>query len=452
MYAVYKMIIVDDESGMRELLENYINSRNIGFQVVKSFSSAISALEFIAQNDVQLVITDIKMPQMSGIELIKILTEKYPLMKKVIISGYEEFEYAKAAIQYKVHDYLMKPLEFKKIDEILLKIKKETDEQIEKESILKECLTFERESFFLDLIMGASIDKKNIYNSFLKLGFNIPEEELRGQIFEIEYEYPDGIKYTDEEVDSIIEAIIGRIYVNNNIVQITKRKDSMFFASVYNKKNGQELNCELIENEVNSMTQIKIKTKIICDFEDLSELIGIADDEFFGDERFLLLTTHIKMGDEIKAKNLLESIINNIINSNTIMKRKMLMDNLVNEILNDAVLQNSALGNNDNETVGNAIQFINEHYSADITREDIAQKVYMSKSHLDKIFKIKTGKTMKDYLVEVRMKKAFEFLKNGMPVSQIYVKVGYKDKRHFLRMFKEYTGKTPSEVKELMHE
>ena len=130
----------------------------------------------------------------------------------------------------------------------------------------------------------------------------------------------------------------------------------------------------------------------------------------------------------------------------------MLMDNLVNEILNYTALRNSELYNNDNGTVDNAIQFINEHYSDDITRDDIAQRVYMSKSHLDKIFKIKTGKTMKDYLVEVRMKKAFEFLKNGMPVSQIYIKVGYKDKRHFLRMFKEYTGKTPSEVKNLMHE
>ena len=108
---MYKMIIVDDENGVRNILSEFINNNDFGFEVTGSFSSAKRALEYLDTNSADLVLSDVKMPQISGIEFIEIISEKYPEIRKVIISGYSEFEYVKAAIKFDVDNYLLKPIE-----------------------------------------------------------------------------------------------------------------------------------------------------------------------------------------------------------------------------------------------------------------------------------------------------------------------------------------------------
>ena len=126
---MYKMIIVDDENGVRDILSDFINNNDLGFEVAVSFSGAKRALEYLETNNVDLILSDIKMPQMSGIEFIEIVSEKYPGMRKVLVSGYSEFEYVKAAIKFDVDNYLLKPIDYDEIVEVLTKIKNKLDEE-----------------------------------------------------------------------------------------------------------------------------------------------------------------------------------------------------------------------------------------------------------------------------------------------------------------------------------
>ncbi len=108
---MYQLIIVDDEEKILEGISQLFPWNNIGFQVVARFLDARSALTYIEQNPVDVVMTDISMPDMNGIELTKEL-KRFPELKIVLFSSYKDYEYMRAAIQYGISDYLLKPIRY----------------------------------------------------------------------------------------------------------------------------------------------------------------------------------------------------------------------------------------------------------------------------------------------------------------------------------------------------
>ncbi|MFA6690021.1 MAG: response regulator, partial [Sphaerochaetaceae bacterium] len=106
---MYSLIIVDDDELIRKGLEKVIPWNKLGFAVMGTFSSAIDALESLRNRDVDVILTDVKMPKMSGLELIEEAKRLNPTCKAVIISGFGEFELVKSALTLKAEDYLLKP-------------------------------------------------------------------------------------------------------------------------------------------------------------------------------------------------------------------------------------------------------------------------------------------------------------------------------------------------------
>ena len=92
-------------------------------------------------------------------------------------------------------------------------------------------------------------------------------------------------------------------------------------------------------------------------------------------------------------------------------------------------------------------KFVEDNYTNDISREDVAGAVFLNANYFSRYFSMKTGQSFSDYLLEVRMHKAVELLSTGSTIYDIAKKVGYNDYRHFLRTFKKYTGYTPSEYR-----
>ena len=109
---MYPLIIVDDEEITRIAISGYIQKKHPAFQVAGIFSNGADALRFLQEHPVNVVITDIRMPRMDGLELVAHIHENHPGIFVIIISGYSEFEYARKAIRYGVVNYLLKPLDF----------------------------------------------------------------------------------------------------------------------------------------------------------------------------------------------------------------------------------------------------------------------------------------------------------------------------------------------------
>ena len=91
---MYQVIIADDDSWIREGLTKVVQWNNLGFEVAASVSSGKDALEYLENHTADVILTDINMPEMTGLELITEARKRCPALKSVIISGYSEFEYA----------------------------------------------------------------------------------------------------------------------------------------------------------------------------------------------------------------------------------------------------------------------------------------------------------------------------------------------------------------------
>ena len=140
-----KVLLVDDESYMTEYLKKLVDWKSYGFEEVLTASGGSIARDLIEQKKPELLVTDIRMPRVSGLDLVKYIDEKNYPTKTIILSGYSEFKYAQQALRYGVTEYLVKPI-----------LKK--DFQISLEHVMEKF--FEKEESFPD--DGISAVKKYI--------------------------------------------------------------------------------------------------------------------------------------------------------------------------------------------------------------------------------------------------------------------------------------------------
>lgn len=158
---LYRIILVDDEEEVRKSIIKKINWEDAGFSVVGDAENGEDALEKIENLEPDVVLTDIKMPYMDGLTLTEKIRQKYPSMKVLIFSGFDDFEYAKRAIKLNVTEYILKPVNVEELTLILKRIKHNLDEEIEQKrnvNLLRESyrnsLPIIREHFLNDMIQG----------------------------------------------------------------------------------------------------------------------------------------------------------------------------------------------------------------------------------------------------------------------------------------------------------
>ena len=117
-----KVLIADDEPRVGQLVKHLIHWEELGLSFVDICRDGRTALERIEQEQPEIVITDIRMPVLTGLELVQQVTERFPQTRFVVISGYRYFEYAQKALKYGVEDYLLKPIDEEELNRTLKKI------------------------------------------------------------------------------------------------------------------------------------------------------------------------------------------------------------------------------------------------------------------------------------------------------------------------------------------
>ncbi|MFL0252654.1 response regulator [Clostridium neuense] len=176
---IVKVVIVDDEHLVRKLLKRCIDWNSIGMEIVGEASSGEEAIEVIDRYRPQLVFTDICMTNMDGIECADFIKKKYPRIKVVVISGYDDFKYAQRSIRAGIEDYLLKPINDEVVLKTALKVKKEIEnerevvsEYINLKKQFAESLPFLRERLFNSLIhLDMNIDEVKRQMDYLNFKF-----------------------------------------------------------------------------------------------------------------------------------------------------------------------------------------------------------------------------------------------------------------------------------------
>ena len=125
--AQYKILLVDDEVDVRESIARTVDWEACGFSLCGCAAGALEALEMAKDLVPDVVMTDICMPYMDGLELIERLQQMYPAMRFVVVSGHDDFAYAQRAMQFRVMDYLLKPLSLTGVREALARIRASLD-------------------------------------------------------------------------------------------------------------------------------------------------------------------------------------------------------------------------------------------------------------------------------------------------------------------------------------
>lgn len=174
---MYKVLVVEDEDVIRRNIVNFIKRFSTDFEVVGDAENGLRALEIYNENEPDIVITDILMPQMDGIQLIEKLRQDNREIAFIIISGYDEFAYAQSAMRLNVFDYLLKPFLPQQLADVLLKVKESIDRRRNffnnikvLQSKLEESMPILRERFFIDLVTNQlSFNEILQRSSFLQL-------------------------------------------------------------------------------------------------------------------------------------------------------------------------------------------------------------------------------------------------------------------------------------------
>lgn len=356
-------MIVDDMEIIRKEIKKYsIWGEETGFIVVSEAKDGQDALNKLRNKKVDLVITDIKMPVVDGVELLKRIIHEKLSSCVVFLSEYGEFEYARQGIVYGAFDYIVKPIDEEKLKDLLQKA-------------------------------AQYINEKNY-------------EKEKIEKLEVELEEKIEILYTHEDIKKIIKLFKD---VDLKVIEA---------ASNLIETIGTAINYDAIKI---AYTAKHIMSAIIsaleeiypwlCKFVDVSEYTS---------------TDFTKASSFSDIRNTFLEII-----------RELIM-----------TIKKFEFGNETNSMIRNICKVVLDRTDTEVSVRTIADQLFLNQSYLSTVYKEKTGITLVEYMIMVKMERAKVLLHNSnIKNYEVADILGYKDAEYFSKVFKKYTGKTPSEYK-----
>jgi two-component system response regulator YesN len=405
---VIKVFLVEDELIVRESIKNNMKWDENGFEFCGEASDGELAFPKIQSLKPDIVITDIKMPFMNGLELSRLVKNEFEHIKIVVLSGYDEFEYAKEAINIGVTEYLVKPITSNELMKSLTAIGKTIrQEQAERVKL---------EIFKQGTLEKEFLDKKVLFNQLITA--TQPVSKLLEQI--LNYNVNTGYEATKNE-DLNLKAI--------DVGKMDKKSIDTFLI------NGKEEEvASFIDAYFDSIGQTNIKSLIFRQY--------LTMDMYFS---VVLFVKNLGYSSESINKTFKDACgINSIASS--IPTTKIYFEKVFKQAIN---LRDLIATKKYNALIIKAKEYIEcNYYKEELSLNLVAASVNISPSHFSMIFSQETGETFISYLTEVRMNKAKELLKcTDMKSSEIGYAVGYKDPHYFSYLFKKTQDCTTKQFK-----
>ncbi|WP_286314704.1 response regulator [Romboutsia ilealis] len=491
---MYKVYLLDDEPFILEGLKYIVDWKDYGFEIVGFANNGEDGLKEILSMDIDLVITDIMMPKMTGLELIENLINSNYQTNFIVLSAFQEFEYAKKAISMGAQNYILKPIDTEELEKSIISIKSKLKEK-ENRNKDKEVVN---NSVLLKLITDK--DYENIDYIKEKLKYNV---EYRVGIIELKNKdkdihkvlkvIPDMKKYLycienkskavfiidGKSNDEYIEELTN---IKNQIIDLID--DIVYISLGQIVKDLKDINIsyecakdiseyKIIYPDISWIKEYKEKNNknididIDIDFEDLKYLLINKDFDnasLFIESKFNQLKEDDLNPKKIKAKAL-EVFLNvyNYINESKLMKnlsiylenviKKNTIDEIQFELISMIKFMHTKLDNTQESISPVIIKLLNhieKNYQKDLNLKEISDSLNINSIYLGQLFQKEIGILFSDYINNFRINKAKDLLVNtSLKVSEIGELVGYYNKNYFYRKFKSIVGITPSEWRKL---
>ncbi len=536
----WKVLIADDEQMIIKLIISLIPWDELNLELASTASNGLEAIEYLKNNDADILITDARMPECDGIELIKWCHQQKKEMRYIVISGFRHFEYAHGAIQYGVDSYLLKPINQEElIENLKLIINKLEEKRREKSkaSEMKAQPDLNRDRMRRHFISSYVFDGKEFLNREIDSVDYINEEyqlNFAEGIYRAIFVKLDDTKNTSYRLGSFLDKIkeeaeaMWAEYITENI-GCSVHSGVMFFLN-YQEEQRESLKRDIeallakCEKMVDTLDGIRVTIGVSCAekslhgirhcmvtavdaikyrlylphvpviyYDDYSYKI-VPVSSIWTVERSNLLENYLRTGNEKgiqkllfdlkmeihKDKNISPVVLYDV--ARTIQEEvERVFSTFVRDEDEKAELFEKYLTELDNtETVdgiGDCLshmcrksieiieremkqqeiqpirmirQYIDEHFSENISLDDLADKVQLSKNYVSAIFRKETGVNFLDFLTSKRIDEAAKLLrKSTMSISEIAEKVGYSDVKYFSKLCKKNLGMSPSEYRKL---
>ena len=503
---IYNVLLAEDEPAAMRHLKSTIEKWCPEFRITAAVEDGIKALEQLKQHQIDVLITDIRMPRSDGLELAARVRVEYPEIKTVILSGYQEFEYARKAMKSKVVQYLLKPININDFRKMMDELKTSLDEscywkkykqiqasfsQVEGESCEKDRL----EKIHISVIringLHPKFHEKISHNpsSILKASLNcilLPEETR--ELF----------LYTGRDCNEFYLICEKEAVHYSRFREIIRDfGDSLENSRFYTAVISLDIDLRDLRDTLKTLfTILRNKTVLGCSeiYYDQCDNSNIASPAVISSVSRSEMEHLLKNGDLSNLKIILDEWLEKCRKqkmplkkieiefsqflsllsasspdkSSLLLKTEVMMDDILQEVRSYpelleglikiiSFLQStidsipSCIGSE--ESFHKILTYIREHLADDLSVGFICSQFNISHSYLNKLFHKYKEKSVLEFIKEERIRVSIDLMKNTprLALKDISQIVGYEDSSYFSRVFKSQTGLSPRQYQEQMN-
>jgi two-component system response regulator YesN len=484
---MYNVLIVDDEPWVAYGLTHLIDWESLGFHIIGEAHDGLTALAIIKDKRPQLIISDIRMPGLDGLELLEQIKINELDAKVILVSGYAEFEYAQKALRLGAYDYLLKQVDRQKLTETIMRLKLDLEQQeqsakefdvmlddlfewLEPDNTLTVgnflankgiatdyphfrflCSTYAVQTASLckeGVIRGKDLDVLRVRTGQHKIAVLLSYDESKAPLHFLDYisEQLSDAQYTGISSIGLFSTPIAKLYQEADIAMCSAlfhRGNKVLSYKL--QELAPEIKKQLINLELATKEQTRDKIEQLLDaIKQYAEQQRPAIDQiaFLYNQIISIIYKyygHTSRNFEIEHLNY-EQICRYYGSLDMLFQRL----NSFFELLTEAEIHIH------NVQIEKVIAYIDSRFTEDILLSAIAKHFQISIGYLSTLIKKETGATYSDYILNKRLSLAKSLLSDPtLSVHEIVQRVGYKDYFHFNKLFKKHFGITPSKYRKL---
>jgi two-component system response regulator YesN len=418
MKNMCRLFIVEDEEIIREGIQKNIDWTANQIEIVGTAANGKECLEKIETCMPEVILSDIKMPFMDGMELIEQVYELYPRIKVVLLTAFDEFEYAKKALNYKVCQYLMKYEENEKILNAVLQAGKEYTMSLNQIERIKQSEILLENKILRDLLFyedKAEEIKLNLLNSNIEFLY---DDFLVTSISSKNKSQSENNK-TLSEVYNLLQQDISKLDSRLKIY-FCKTDQKLCVIANFDEKHFN------LYDRYTEMLEVLLKQKEAEWSCSLKATVGNAHKGLEGIGKSYDEASHLM----------------------SLYEMNQYFDKEEKTVI--ASSNENISGHNNKKTVNQMVTYIKNNFQEkDICLDTIAKNVHLSPAYVSAMFKKEKNINISDYIIKIRIERAkYLLMTTDMKTYEISEEIGYVNSQYFSVLFKRNTGASPTEYRQ----
>ncbi|EUJ42085.1 response regulator transcription factor [Brochothrix campestris] len=486
---MYKLLLVDDEYMIINGMKKIINWQELGIEIVGTAKNGQEALSFMRQNEVDIVITDVMMPLMSGIEFIKAAQAEQFDFHFIMLSGFEEFKYMQAGIELGAENYLVKPINKEKLLKNVLRILSKSQLSSELPQLRESHFQEKMQRWFNGIITEAELEDDLFGGSFndnalftviyfngltsteqtqvitncrllnqsyymsegphIRIVYEGNYQQALAFIMQFERLYREttctvGLGCVVTDAKDIVKSCQQALDMNHlaRFYRLSLPEQLMQLNVVESKQRTSDFEMTCVSNALNQKADGTLCEVVAMFVRTMKQQLRPAS---YVHHLALLIVAEIHRHYDTNYNY--ENELANIAQTDTIMALETV---LYTRIEQASTVENTILYS---PNVQQVLALIEKNYQTDLTLKDVAQQLHLNAMYLGQLFKKETNQRFAQQLNAFRIEKAKELLNESLlNMNEISEAVGYMSAGYFYKMFKRIEGISPSEFRNETHQ